>query len=136
MRDRARRTRGIVEWWFRPRAIEEGPLYRRLGVPIFRTVLMATLGRLLPLVNYRLEGRGIGPLETFERWTRVNETYHLVLGIAMLGAVVYVIPHRRDPPYELIVSGCLLNLYLVLLQRYNRVRLRRAMARSRSGRDA
>ncbi len=61
----------------------------------------------------------------------MNEAYHLALGAAMLGWVAWVVARRRYVPYALIVLGCLLNLYLVLVQRYNRARLHRAMGRRR-----
>jgi len=105
-----------------------GRLYHILGVPLFKRVLMATLGRVLPLPNYRLEG-GAKSLEGFERWTRVNESYHLILGAIMAGAVAWVIVRRQNLPLQLILLGCVLNLYLVLLHRYNRVRLYRALSR-------
>jgi predicted membrane metal-binding protein len=59
----------------------------------------------------------------------VYETYHLVLGAVIAGIVAWVFLYRRHLSFELVITGCALNFYLMLLQRYNRARLSRAIAR-------
>jgi hypothetical protein len=118
----------VAKWWFRPHAIEQdGEIYRPLGVRFAKRLLLATLGR-LPRTNYRLEGSDIESLKTFDKWTIVGEAYHLALCLVFFGAVVWVFTQGRVP-YQLMIMGCLLNVYLVLLQRYNRGRLRRVIQR-------
>jgi hypothetical protein len=117
----------IAGWWFRPKAFEkEGEFYQWVGVPIFKRLFMATVGR---VGDYSLKGRGITALEDSERWTRVFETYHLIFGAIITGTAAWLFLVRGHVSLELIIAGCVLNLYLVLLQRYNRVRLLRATAR-------
>src|SRR5262249_43531761 len=68
----------LVTWWFGPHAIEHaGAIYRPLGVRQAKQLLMATLGRVFRGANYSLEGRDRESLRRFERWTIVNESYHL-----------------------------------------------------------
>jgi hypothetical protein len=122
----------VAEWWFRPHAIErDGEIYRPLGLRFAKKVLLAAMGGIFRVKgpNYRLEGSDIESLKTFDKWTIVNEAYHLAWFLMFAGAVVWVFAHRGRVPYQLMILGCLLNLYLIMLQRYNRGRLRRVLQR-------
>src|SRR3954454_17332883 len=122
--------RKMTTWGLCPRSFERhGRFYRCVGVPIFKRLFMAAVGRKKSNLNYGLEGRGLTSLESFERWTRVYESCHLILGAMFAGIVVWLFLEGRDISPEFIISGWALNCYLVFLQRYNRVRLLRAITR-------
>jgi hypothetical protein len=118
-----RRSR-LAEWWFRPRRIEHaGSIYRPLGVRHAKKILMLTLGRTINSANYSLEGRHSEALRRFERWTIVNETYHLALFCVFAVSCAWIFVHGGRFSLQLVLLGCVLNLYLVALQRYNRARI-------------
>jgi len=126
----------LAQWWFGPHAIERaGAVYRPVGVRRVKALLMATLGRVFRGSNYSLEGRDGDALRQFEYWTMVNETYHLAFFFLFAIAAGWVLVRQHRLPLELMVLGCVVNLYLVLVQRYNRARirgtLRRMQARAR-----
>src|SRR5437879_13081335 len=97
----------IAAWWFTPRVFEAGSFYRWLGIVGFKRLFMAIVGRSRLRSNYGLEGKGAASLRNFERWTRVYESYHLVLGVLIAGIVVWGVLARRQLSVELIVTGCL-----------------------------
>jgi hypothetical protein len=122
--------RRLANWWFRPRAFEQsGACYRFLGVPIFKKMLMVIVGGRKSRLSYGLEGRGMQSVENFERWTRIFEVYHLILGAFITAIVIKLFLGSHHISLELVIAGSILNLYLVLLQRYNRARIRRAIDR-------
>jgi hypothetical protein len=119
----------LAAWWFLPRRFElEGALYRRVGVRFFQRII-AGIGRFLPFLQYGLAGQETAHLQRFESRTRLNETIHLLIGVCMFAALFIVLARHRLPPLDLILFGCVLNTYLILLQRYNRVRLLQAIGR-------
>src|SRR5262249_16520415 len=120
----------LVTWWFGPHAIEHaGAIYRPLGVRQAKQLLMATLGRVFRGANYSLEARDRESLRRFERWTIVNESYHLAWCLLLAVVAGWVVVQQRRLPLQLIILGCLVNLYLVFLQRYNRARIRATLYR-------
>jgi len=68
-------------------------------------------------------------LRRFERWTIVSETYHLALFCLFAVAVGWVVVRQRRVPLQLAILGCVVNVYLVVLQRYNRARIRATLRR-------
>lgn len=124
---------GLIAWWFGTHTLERGgAIYRLLGIRRAKQLLMATVGRVAGS-NYSLDGRGSDALRRFERWTIVNETCHLALCLLFAIAVGRVLVHEGHASLPLVLLGCLVNLYLVCLQRYNRARIRATLRRMETG---
>jgi len=122
----------LLKFWIIPRSPRLAIfVYTLLGVEIFKKVLMSTFGRLgrnsMYQTNYRLGKRNLKNLLTFATsQTMFNESWHLFAffttnlpflidwwntGHLMSGYVVVI----------LIIS--VINIYCVMLQRYNRARI-------------
>lgn len=125
----------IAELYFRPWACE-GPLYERLGVRPFQR-LMVGIGRghvrrQQRPSSYLLPSRTREGLVAFERRTRSNELVHLM---GMVGPALALLVARPGPVVSVVLILVLvLNFYPWMLQRYNRIRLRRVLDRRISGR--
>jgi hypothetical protein len=121
--------------WFRPKRIESERLYERLGaliikryVPTGGDLVMLRLRRNHP--ERRWLTSSLVSLRNYERTTRLNESIHLVgfVGFAALAA-------KRFASGSLSVCGLMIAMTLnlvfgmwpVILQRYNRLRLYRAI---------
>ena len=124
-------TEQLSEWYFRPKRFEfGGKLHVWLGVVLFKRALMA-LAKPAPGSKepaYWLVSRDAEGLRAFERKTRRNEAFHLLV---LVPCVVGLILAGTSSPW-LSATLCLvigLNFYPILLQRYNRIRILRALAR-------
>ena len=117
--------------WFRPRGFERGPLYRLMGVRLFR--------RLAPdgdFVNSRL--RRVEPsyraiatrrdLREHLKGTYTNERAHLVLFLLGAWTQLFALTTGQFVWAALLTAGNVaFNLYPVLHQRSKRARARRAI---------
>src|SRR5216683_6812897 len=129
-----------VDCWFRPKCFESERLYERLGalvlkrfVPTGGDLVMRRLRREHP--GRRWVTSSLQSLRQYERRTRLNELIHLIgfIGGTVLIASKFVSGSLTEFG---LISALALNLILglwpVVLQRYNRLRLYRAInARSR-----
>ena len=121
--------------WFRPKGFESERLYERLGallikryVPTGGDLVMQRLRRHHP--GRRWVTSSIQSLRRYEQRTRLNESIHLVgfIGFTVLAA-------NKFASGSLTVLGLavalglnlILGLWPVVLQRYNRLRLYRAL---------
>ena len=112
-----------------------GLVYKMLGVEIFKQVILATVGRFVSLLRKRealytyfvTSPLSIKSIERTEAWSRFNEIVHLVLIIItfFIGRAIYLKGYKAGA--VLLGLGVLLNIYLVMLQRYNRLKLVRMM---------
>ena len=106
-----------------------------LGVEIFKQVILATVGRFVSLLRKRealytyfvTSPLSIKSIERTEAWSRFNEIVHLVLIFItfFIGRTIYLKGYKSGA--VLLGLGVLLNIYLVMLQRYNRLKLVRMM---------
>jgi hypothetical protein len=130
----------LFEFWYRPKRFETERLYRRLGalilkryVPTGGDLVMRWLRRRHP--ERRLIDPSTESLRRFERWTRIAEAVHLVSF-----AVFTRLALRRLSAGSLsragftvaMVLNLALGLWPVVLQRYNRLRIYRAIRTARS----
>jgi hypothetical protein len=126
--------------WFRPKSFESARLYERLGalvikryVPTGGDLVMRRLRRHHP--GRRWVTSSLHSLCTYERRTRLNESIHLVGFVAFTGLAVSKFASGSLTALGLVVALALhvfLGLWPAILQRYNRVRLYRAIdARTR-----
>lgn len=123
--------------WYRVRDGEPG-LYRRLGVRWFKGWMMdgdrmnRRLRRLDP--GYRFVQGGDAPLRAYAARTRHVERSHLAWMLAALPATAYALAAGRAGfAAALLVLNVVTNLYPVLLQRLNRGRVERVLARPGAG---
>ncbi|MGA0560560.1 hypothetical protein ACO2Q8_28100 [Larkinella sp. VNQ87] len=108
---------------------KEGKLYNSLGVHVYR--------RFLRLVGWEKQSRMANPvkkalpaLQQCERATRVSELGHTLIALIVLGITVFVaIKYSLAGTVWLLVFNVLLNIYPILVQRYNRPRYTRAIRR-------
>lgn len=126
-------SKRIADCYFRPKAIElGGKLHVWLGVRVFKRTLMrlATPAPGSKGSGYWLASRDVGGLRAFERRTRHNEALHL---LPLLSSVLALVLVGGSSPWLFVVFGSIfaLNFHPILLQRYNRIRILRALARYR-----
>jgi Glycosyl-4,4'-diaponeurosporenoate acyltransferase len=123
--------------WFRPKAFESEDLYEQLGaliikryVPSGGDLVMRRLRRHHP--ERRWVTSSLQSLRCYEKRTRLNESIHLLgfICFALLAAVKFA--SGSLTAVGLVVALALdviLGLWPVVLQRYNRLRLYRAISR-------
>lgn len=121
--------------WFRPKGFESERLYEELGalfikryVPTGGDLVMHWLRRDHP--NRRWVTPSFESLRRYERRTRLNESIHLIgfIGFTALAAEKFI--SGSLAPFGLTVAmilNLLLGFWPVVLQRYNRLRLYRAI---------
>ena len=132
-----RATRLAAHWYFEPRAIEQaanGRLYVRLGVRLFKWYL-PTSGDLVSRARGRRRIAPIGPdlvrsLVQHDKQTRSWEVRHIFGALSMLALTWWSISvHGKGSWPVLLGANLVINGYPILLQRYNRARLRSLLAR-------
>jgi glycosyl-4,4'-diaponeurosporenoate acyltransferase len=121
--------------WFRPKGFESECLYEQLGallikryVPTGGDLVMHHLRRDHP--GRRWVTRSCESLRRYERRTRLNESIHLIgfIGFAVLTAEKSVSGSLSLFGFTVAISlNLLFGLWPVVLQRYNRLRLYRAI---------
>jgi glycosyl-4,4'-diaponeurosporenoate acyltransferase len=123
------------DFWFRPKRFESERLYAQLGalvikryVPTGGDLVMQRLRRRSP--GSRWVKPNVQSLCGFERRTRLNESVHL---IGFAGGTVWAAYKFASGSLSLmnlsmaLVLACVFGLWPVTLQRYNRIRLFRAI---------
>ncbi|MFN8444988.1 MAG: hypothetical protein U0175_29650 [Caldilineaceae bacterium] len=103
---------------------ESGQLYERLGVRVFKRLM-----RRGPLAIFSLNLRlppekSIPALRALESNMRNAETLHVLIFLILFLFIGYALVQGwLDAVGWLLLFNCLLNVYPVMLQRYNRIRL-------------
>ena len=144
MRDSLRRMSHLPRFsvfnvWFHPKGFESERLYERLGARVIKRyvprggdVVMRRLRRHHP--ERRWVTSSLQSLCTYERRTRLNESIHLVGFVGFTGLAVSKFAAGSLTAVWLTVVlalNLILGLWPAVLQRYNRLRLYRAIARAR-----
>ena len=125
-----------LDFYFMPKSFERtGFVYKMLGIEIFRQVILATVGAFVlalrkkeALYTYFVTNPlSIKSIQRTEAWSRYNEVVHLALIFItfFIGRAIYLKGYKSGA--ALLGFCVLLNIYLVMLQRYNRVKLVRMM---------
>ena len=117
---------GLNTSYFKPQPFEQGgKIYRYLGVHLYR--------RLLVLVGWEKISRQANPirnnlsdLRTCEYNTRVAELGHTLIALLVL-ALTPVVCRSWDEAKWLLITNLLLNVYPIVVQRYNRPRYHRLL---------
>jgi hypothetical protein len=129
--------RRLLNPYFEPKSFEaNGTIYRMAGVHIFKAVLIGgatgffkvrSIEHTKKLCPYFLGGHSLTDLKKTEGWTRIYESMHVA---AILFTNLPHVTNTQVLPFML--TAFAVNLYCVLLQRYNRERLHRAIQRIES----
>lgn len=127
----------VFDAWFRPKSFESERIYERLGarllkryVPTGGDFVMRRLRRDHP--ERRWVTSTLQSLRSYEKKTRFNESFHMVGFIAFAGLAVRRFASGSLTMLWLVIALALdlvLGLWPVVLQRYNRLRLYRAINR-------
>ena len=123
--------------WFRPKCFESERLYEPLGAPLIKRyvptggdLVMRRLRRRHP--ERRWVTSSLQSLWQYERRTRLNELIHLVgfIGFTVLAAIKFAWGSLTVPGLTFALAlNLIFGLWPVVLQRYNRLRLYRAIDR-------
>jgi hypothetical protein len=122
----------LPESYFQPKPAEFNVrLYEALGIRRFRRYMIhgdymnSLIRRSEP--GYRIV-KGRGSIRNFEAGTRASERGHLILLASGMPATIYALASgwTRFGAY-FILANIVLNVYPILLQRYTRVRIQRAL---------
>lgn len=122
----------LIELYLTPRFWERnGKLYEFLGIKIFKKYVPTSgdyvrrhWGRTLRRIK-SIEGA-----REYEKTTRVSELAHVTLFLVSVPLMVlYLILGVVGPFWSLVVANLLINIYPVMLQRYNRARIYKIIAR-------
>jgi hypothetical protein len=126
----------IFDVWFRPKGFESERLYERLGallvkryVPTGGDLVMQRLRRHHP--GRRWVTSTLQSLCRYERKTRLNESIHLCgfIGFTVLAASKFAAGSLTAFGLTVALAlNLILGLWPVVLQRYNRLRLYRAIS--------
>lgn len=118
----------ISESYFKPKSLErwkEGLIYRLLGVHIFKKIVPTCGSYVTRLTGFRPIANAPDKVEALKKWeplTRVYETIHLAL---LCINAPYITEKLAEGDYtsSTIIPNLLINVYPVMLQRYNRARM-------------
>ena len=110
---------------------KKGKIYESLGINLFRKFLV--------LIGWEKLNKKANPVEKnlqalihLEYRTKQSELGHIIIFFIVLAFTIYVaITFGIKESLSLIILNILLNVYPVLLQRYNRPRLQRAIILSK-----
>lgn len=135
-----------TDWYFSPKNFERsGKIYEGLGIKPFKKAIVY-VGKALQYPFNRLIGReGLAQpnwpnnyqlwdssregLEKFDIATKISETFHLFLGALISTDVMSNISGGNVKDAAITGAAFLGNIYCVMLQRYNRIRLNNAIER-------
>ncbi len=110
---------------------QKGKIYEYLGINIFRKLLLWTGWEKLNKKANPVE-KGTGALMHLHYQTKKNELGHVIIFFIVLGFNIFVaFRYGIVKSFGLLVLNVLLNVYPVLLQRYNRPRIARVLALSK-----
>ena len=106
---------------------KRGKLYEKLGIHLFR--------KLLVLLGWEKMNKKANPVQNsiqalthLEYRTKQSELAHLIIFFIVLGFTLYVaLTFTFQESCSLLILNIVINVYPVLLQRYNRPRLQRAI---------
>jgi hypothetical protein len=121
--------------WFRPKCFESERLYERLGAPLIKRYVPTGGDLLMQRLRRHQPGRrwvtsSLQSLLQYERRTRLNELIHLIgfIGFTVLAASKFASGLLTVLGLTFALAlNLIFGLWPVVLQRYNRLRLYRAI---------
>lgn len=133
-----------LDVWFRPKWFESERLYERLGVLLIKRYV-PTGGDLVMqrLRRHHPERRWVRPnlqsLRRYERKTRLNESMHVIgsSGVLVFAGIKFASGSLTTVGLTLAIAlNLTFGLWPIILQRYNRLRLYRAIEHARVRNDS
>jgi len=129
---------GALDVWFRPKGFESERLYEQLGALLIKRYVPSGGDLIMHRLRRNHPGRrwvtpSLEFLRRYERTTRLNESIHLIafVGITVLAAERFVSGSLTAFGSTVAMTlNLLFGLWPVVLQRYNRLRLYRAISLS------
>ena len=125
----------LADHYFNPKGFErDGKFYERLGIRWFKRHLPYTGDIIMRKKGIKqIENSNYEALASVESITRVVEQGHWGVGLLFIAATAFA-AYEQALPIVVFTTGAniLINLYPIMLQRYNRSRLYRAMDRALS----
>ena len=125
----------LARWYFRPRAFEAGSLYPRLGVRLYKKVVPTSgewITRLRGIDRLKIAAagnRGLA-LRNYDSQTRTWESRHLISAILLQAwAIVGGATVGAEQFWACSAINLLVNIYPVMVQRFNRARIARILLR-------
>lgn len=110
----------------------DGTVYERLGINVFRKLLVGVGWEKLNKKSNPVE-KNTKALSQLHYRTKQSEFGHVIIFIIVLGFTIFVaLEYGFVESLWLLFLNILLNLYPILLQRYNRPRLAKAIQLSKS----
>jgi len=118
----------ILNWYFAPKFFEKnGTIYRLLGIHIFKRFLPTGGDYILRLSRTRLIKKGsVEELVHYETEARIFEALHFVMGILMM---LPLLGGLNPFSFSFFVVNLMVNIYPVMVQRYNRIRILNILSR-------
>jgi hypothetical protein len=123
--------------WFRPKCFESERLYERLGALLIKRYVPTGGDLVMQRLRPNHPGRrwvtsSLQSLRQYERRTRLNESIHLIgfIGFTVLAASKFASDSLTMLGFTFALAlNLIFGLWPVILQRYNRLRLYRAIDR-------
>lgn len=120
-----------MHWYFSPKFYETENFYRAIGMPTFKNWVTNYIEatkfdreqKKLGKKNVFVKGRSVDDAKTFIRDTRVAETIHIAAFFINFPLILEGIILRRYTVVWFVLPVVLLDAYLILLQRYHRLRI-------------
>ena len=112
---------------------QTGRVYERLGVPLFKQLVRrGPLAIFSPTLRFPKD-KTVPALQHLDHEMQTAETGHVVIGLLMLVFVGYALLNGWfDAVGWLLVFNAIINGYPIMLQRYNRLKLRELIQRQSS----
>ncbi len=119
-----------IQWlYFKPRNFETIRFYEKIGVRIFKKFLPTMGDYLIRLTNYHcVEGKR--DIKLMEFISRIYELTHVVIFIFVTISIIEsLFDHNYKNAFFLCLLNIIVNIYPIMTQRYNRIRLLRIIER-------
>ncbi len=115
----------IQNYYFEPKSFETLSFYERIGVRVFKKFLPTMGDYLIRLTGYHcVEGKR--DIKLMELISRLYELTHLIIFIIITISIINsIINHDLKNALSLFLINIVVNLYPIMTQRYNRIRLLR-----------
>lgn len=118
---------------------QTGKIYEHLGIKKFKRILLYiahSKQKQIPFKNYFIKDYSIDGLKEFDAMSRKSEKYHVILAFILFLYTIRIgvsIDSISDAIFLLffMIINILFNIYPILLQRYNRIRIMNALDKLR-----
>ncbi len=126
----------LADIYFRPKEFEKsGKLYEKFGVKKFQKLYFATAWRIASLIKKDIKwvsGTSRRDLESFEDFTRFLEGMHVASSPPFLCGFIYQVAQEDYVGATMTFAmNTVVNVYPIMLQRYNRTRVYRILENKR-----